>query len=482
MAAVIKSLEPIETRLFINGEFRESSSGKKFDVIYPYTKEVVAKVHEADVQDVNDAVDAAEIAFPAWRDLGVEKRGEYLRKLSDAITENMEDLAKLETLCIGRPVSQFIDGKSAAGSFKFYAEHAWTVQGTASTNTPGILKLTVREPYGVAGMIIPWNFPLVNFAGKVAPALAAGNTVVLKSSEKAPLTSLYMAKLIKKVGFPPGVVNVVSGFGAPTGSTIAEHMKVRSISFTGSSLTGQKIHAASAKSNLKHVLTELGGKSPTIICDDADLEAAAGSAMFGIQFNSGQVCVASSRLYVHEDVKEKFMVYFQAAMASVKMGDPFSPETKHGPQIDEAQYNRVKSYLELAEKEGKLVVGGNPDDGFFIKPTIVEGLADDSRVMTEEIFGPVVAVQTFKTEEEVIAKANNTDFGLYASVFTKNIDRAIRISKALQAGTVAVNATSPTGTKDSAFGGYKMSGSGREGWLYSIENYLQTKSILIKSG
>ncbi|KAJ5274099.1 hypothetical protein N7478_009224 [Penicillium angulare] len=482
MADVIKSLEPIETRLFINGEFRESSSGKKFDVIYPYTKEVVASVHEADVQDVNDAVDAAETAFPAWRDLGVEKRSGYLRKLSEAITENMKDLAKLETLCIGRPVSQFVDGISAADSFKFYAEHAWTVQGTASTNTPGILKLTVKEPYGVAGMIIPWNFPLVNFAGKVAPALAAGNTVVLKSSEKAPLTSLYMAKLIEKAGFPPGVVNVLSGFGAPTGSTIAEHMKVRSISFTGSSLTGQKIHAASAKSNLKHVLTELGGKSPIIICEDADLEAAANSAMFGIQFNSGQVCVAGSRLYVHEDVKEKFMVYFQAAMASVKMGDPFSPETKHGPQIDEAQYNRVKSYLELAEKEGKLVVGGNPNDGFFIKPTIVEGLADDSRVMTEEIFGPVVAVQTFKTEEEVIARANNSEFGLYASVFTKDIDRAIRVSKALQAGTVAVNATSPTGTRDSAFGGYKMSGSGREGWLYSIENYLQTKSILIKSG
>lgn len=296
-----------------------------------------------------------------------------------------------------------------------------------------------------------------------------------------PIQSLYVAKLIEQVGFPKGVVNVLSGFGTPTGSAIAEHMKVRSISFTGSSLTGQKIHAAAAKSNLKHVLTELGGKSPIIIFDDADLESAAGQAMFGIQFNSGQVCIANSRMYVHESVKEKFMVYFQAAMASVKMGDPFSPETNHGPQIDEAQYNRVKSFLEIAEKEGKLVVGGNPNDGYFIKPTIIEGLSDDSRVLKEEIFGPVVAVQTFKTEEEAIQKANNTEFGLFASLFTKDLDRAIRVSKAIQAGSVTVNAAAPTIIRDGAFGGYKMSGSGREGYLYSIENYVQTKTILFKT-
>ncbi|KAJ5713784.1 uncharacterized protein N7483_010965 [Penicillium malachiteum] len=483
MAETIKSLEPIETRLFISGEFRNSSSGKTFDVIYPYTKEVVAQVQEADVKDVNDAVDAAEAAFPAWRDLGVEKRGDYLRKLSDAVRESIPDLGKLETLSIGRPVSMYPDGKLAADHFRFFADHAWNIQGTASTNTPGLFKMTIKEPYGVTGLIIPWNFPMANLAGKLAPALAAGNTVVLKSSEKAPLTSLYFAKLVEKIGFPPGVVNIISGFGQPAGSTLAEHMKVRAISFTGSSLTGQRIHAASAKSNLKHVHTELGGKSPAIIFDDANLESAAQHTMFGIQLNSGQVCVANSRVYVQENVKEKFMHCFQAAMASVKIGDPLDPSTQHGPQIDHLQYKRVKEYIELAEKEGKITLGGNPDDGYFIKPTIIEDLSEDSRVMKEEIFGPVVAVQTFKTEDEGIQKANATEFGLFASVFTTDLDRAIRLSRAIQAGTIAVNATGPaSAASDAAFGGYKMSGSGREGLLYSIENYLQTKTIVIRSG
>ncbi|KAJ5691022.1 hypothetical protein N7488_011757 [Penicillium malachiteum] len=482
MAETIKLLQPIETRLFINGKFRNSSGGKTFDVIYPYTKDVVAQVHEADVKDVNDAVEAAEAAFPAWRELGVNKRGDYLRKLSDAVRESISDLGKLETLSLGRPVSMYPDANLAADQFRFFADQAWNIQGTASTNTPGVFKMTLKEPYGVVGLIIPWNFPMINLAGKMAPALAAGNTVVLKSSEKAPLTSLYFAKLVEKVGFPPGVVNIISGYGQPAGSTLAEHMKVRAISFTGSSLTGQRIHAASAKSNLKHVHTELGGKSPAIIFDDANLETAAQQAMFGIQFNSGQVCIANSRIYVQDNVKEKFMHYFQAAMASVKMGDPLDPSTQHGPQIDHLQYKRVKEFIEIAEKEGKITVGGNPDEGYFIKPTVIEDLSEDSRVMREEIFGPVVAVQTFTTEEEVIQKANATEFGLFASVFTKDLDRAIRLSRAIQAGTVAVNATGVASSAgDGAFGGYKMSGSGREGLLYSLENYLQTKTIVIKS-
>ncbi|KAJ5636594.1 uncharacterized protein N7484_009907 [Penicillium longicatenatum] len=481
MAETIQELQPIETRLFINGEFRNSSSGKTFDIIYPYTQDVVAKVQEADVKDVNDAVDAAEAAFPAWRDLGVDQRGEYLRKLSDLIQEAIPELAKLETLSTGRPISIFPDGAMAAEQFRYLADYAWTVQGTASTNTPGTFSMTVKEPYGVAGLIIPWNFPLASFAGKMAPALAAGNTVVLKSSEKAPLTSLYMAKLIEKVGFPPGVINVLSGYGTPTGSTIAEHMKVRAISFTGSSMTGKKIHAAAAKSNLKPVHVELGGKSPAIVFEDADLQSAAHQCMFGIQFNSGQVCVANSRVYVHESVKEEFTKHFLEAFASVKMGDPLDPTTQHGPQIDYLQYNRIKEYLAIGEKEGKLTLGGDANDGFFVKPTVFEGLEESSRVMKEEVFGPVVALQSFQTEEEVIKKANDTEFGLYASVFTKDIDRAIRLSKALQAGTVAVNCTTPSYTKDGAFSGYKMSGNGPQGLLYSLENFLQTKTILIKS-
>lgn len=290
-----------------------------------------------------------------------------------------------------------------------------------------------------------------------------------------------MAKLIEQVGFPPGVINILSGYGAPAGSTLAEHMKVRAISFTGSSITGQKIHVAAAKSNLKHVHAELGGKSPAIVFEDANLQSAAAQTMFSIQVNSGQVCSANSRIYVHESIKDEFMIYFKAMFASAKMGDPLDPTTQHGPQVDYLQYNRVKEYLAVGENEGKLTLGGDADDGFFVKPTIFEELAENSRVMKEEIFGPVVAVQSFRTEEEVIQRANDTEFGLLASVFTKDLDRAIRLSKALQAGTVAVNCTSPSYAKDAAFGGYKMSGSGREGLLYSIENFLQTKTILIKS-
>ncbi|KAJ5194739.1 uncharacterized protein N7498_008177 [Penicillium cinerascens] len=476
-----KGSQPIETRLFINGEFRESSSNKTFDVVYPYTKEVVAQVHEADVQDVDDAVAAASAAFPAWRDLGVDGRGALLRKVSELFLEANDELARLETLCTGRPISQYIDAKISSERWRYFADGAWSMQGTASTNTPGLLSMTVKEPYGVAALIIPWNFPLIMFSMKVAAALAAGNTVVLKSSEKAPLTSIAAAKLIQKAGFPPGVVNVIAGYGNPTGEALASHMAVRCISFTGSSLTGQKIQAAAAKSNMKHVHMELGGKSPAVVFEDADLEAAAKATQFSIRLNSGQVCVANSRVYVQESVAEKFTELFRAQFSQFQFGDPLDPTTQQGPQIDVLQYNRIKEYLGIGAKDGQLTLGGDANDGFFVKPTIFEKVPEDSRLMREEIFGPIVAINTFKTEEEAIQKANDTEFGLYASVFTNDLDRAVRLSKALQAGTVGVNCTSPVNAKDAAFGGYKMSGIGREGLLYSIDNFVQTKSILIKA-
>lgn len=476
-----KGSEPIETRLFINNEFRESSSNKTFEVVYPYTKEVVANVHEADVKDVDDAVAAANAAFPAWRDLGVDGRAVYLRKVSELFAEANDELARLETLCTGRPISQFMDAGLSVELWRYFADGAWSVQGTASHNTPGLLSMTVKEPYGVAAMIIPWNFPLVMFSMKMAAALAAGNTVVLKSSEKAPLTSIFAAKLIQKAGLPPGVVNIIAGYGNPTGAALSSHMAVRCISFTGSSLTGQKIQAAAAKSNMKHVHMELGGKSPAVVFEDADLEAAAAATQFSIRFNSGQVCVANSRVYVQESVAEKFTALFRAQFSQFALGDPLDPATQQGPQIDVLQYKRIQEYLGIGQKDGSLTVGGDANDGFFVKPTIFEGLPEDSRLMREEIFGPVVAINTFKTEEEAINKANDTEFGLYASVFTKDLDRAVRMSKALEAGTVGVNCTSPTNAKDAAFGGYKMSGTGREGLLYSIDNFVQTKTILIKA-
>ncbi|KAJ5398876.1 hypothetical protein N7465_009365 [Penicillium sp. CMV-2018d] len=473
--------EPIETRLFINGEFRASSSSKTFKVVYPYTKQVVAQVQEADIQDVEGAVTAANTAFPSWRDLGTDKRGIYLRKLAQLILESNNEMAKLETLSTGRPISQFFDASAAADLFAYYAGGGWTAQGTASLNTPDHLNLTVKQPYGVVALIIPWNFPLVMLAGKLAPALAAGNTVVLKSSEKAPLTSLYIAKLIEKAGFPPGVINIISGFGNPTGAALASHMTVRCISFTGSTATGQKIQAAAAESNMKHVHMELGGKSPAIIFEDADLETAVAQTQFSIQFNSGQVCSANSRIYVHESVAKRFVKLFREKFSAVRMGDPLDPTTTHGPQIDMLQYNRIKEYLDIGENDGRLSLGGDANDGFFVQPTIFEGVAEDSRLMQEEVFGPVVVLNTFSTGTEAIEKANNSEFGLHAAVFTKDIDRAIRLAKALDAGTVGVNCTSPTNAKDTAFGGFKMSGNGREGILYSLDSFLETKSILIKT-
>ncbi|OQE30389.1 hypothetical protein PENFLA_c003G07564 [Penicillium flavigenum] len=473
--------ESTETQLFINGQFRASSSGKTFEVVYPYTKEVVAQVQEANIEDVEDAVTAASTAFPAWRDLGTDKRGAYLRKLSQLILESNNELAKLETLCTGRPITQFVDAGLAAESFAYFAGGGWTAQGTASLNTPDHLNLTVKQPYGVVALIIPWNFPLIMFAGKMAPALAAGNTVVLKSSEKAPLTSLYVAKLIEKAGFPPGVVNIISGFGNPTGAALASHMAVRCISFTGSTVTGQKIQEAAAKSNMKHVHMELGGKSPAIIFEDADLETAVAQTQSGIQFNSGQVCAANSRIYMHESVAKRFIKLFREKFSAVQMGDPLHPATSHGPQIDLLQYNRIKEYLAIGEKDGTLSLGGDANDGFFVRPTIFEGVGEDSQLMREEVFGPVVAINTFSTETEAIEKANNSEFGLYAAVFTKDLDRAVRLAKALDAGTVGVNCTSPTNARDTAFGGFKMSGNGREGFLYSLDSFLETKSILIKT-
>ncbi|CAG8926074.1 unnamed protein product [Penicillium salamii] len=473
--------EPIETRLFINGEFRDSSNKQTFDVVYPYTQEVVAQVQEATAQDVDDAVAAASAAFPAWRDTSIEQRGSYMQNLSKLILESNAELAKLETLSIGRPVSAFFDGAMAADYFSYFSTAAWSAQGTASLNTPDQLSMTVRQPYGVVGLIIPWNFPLVMFAGKIAPAIAAGNTVVLKSSEKAPLTSIYVAKLIEKAGFPPGVINIISGHGDPAGTALSSHMKVRCISFTGSSITGQKIQAAAAKSNLKHVLMELGGKTPAIVFEDADLDSAAAQTQFSIQFNSGQICTANSRIYVHESVAKEFTKLFREKFEAVTIGDPMDPTTSHGPQIDVKQYNRIKEYLAIGEKDGKLTLGGDANDGYFVKPTIFEGVPSESRLMREEVFGPVVTITPFSTETEAIDKANDTEFGLYASVFTKDLDRAIRLAKSLEAGTVGVNCTSPTGAKDGAFGGYKMSGSGREGLLYSLDSFLETKSIVIKT-
>jgi len=355
-------------------------------------------------------------------------------------------------------------------------------RGESSVTQDGYLNLTLHQPFGVVGAIIPWNVPIVMFCGKVGAALATGNTVVLKSSEKAPLTSIKVAQLIDEAGFPPGVVNVLAGYGIPSGKAIAEHMDIRKISFTGSGRTGRLIQEMSARSNLKNVTLELGGKTPAIIFDDADLSVAVPATQFSIQWNSGQVCMANSRIYVQEGIAEKFKEEFKKVFTNAKIGDPLDKSINHGPQADKIQFNTVTKFIEAGKKEAKLLVGGERagEKGYFVKPTIFTDAPESASIVKEEIFGPVVVINTFKNEDEAIEKANDSEYGLYASVFTKDIDRAIRVVKALESGTVSVNCASPSGAAGFPFGGYKASGVGREGGLYSLKTFSETKTVIIK--
>ncbi|KAM0428125.1 hypothetical protein ACHAPT_007025 [Fusarium lateritium] len=451
-----------ETRLFINGEV----------------------VSEATVEDTNRAVEAAKAASPTWSALSVHERGAYMLRLVDLIAESEKELASLEAISMGRPISSYWDAKAAAKKLQYFATAGWNGQGRTSLSTPGFINMTLRQPFGVVAAIIPWNVPVYVFINKVAPAIAAGNTVVLKSSEKAPLTSAKLAGLIQKAGFPPGVINVLSGHGHISGATLAHHMDVRLITFTGSGRTGRLIREAATKSNMKNVILELGGKSPAVIFDDADLERAAKETAYSIQWNSGQVCMANSRVYVHAAVADRFLNLFKESFRVVKLGDPLDPEVDHGPQADHVQFETVKKYFELGKQDGKLVVGGVPKDtdGYFIQPTIFAETSENAQIMKDEIFGPIVNVNVFTSEEEVIRMANDTEYGLYSAVYTRDIDRAMRFAKSSEAGTVAINCTSPTGAFDLPFGGYKGSGVGREGIHDSLDNYLETKTVLLRVG
>lgn len=476
-------VKSFENRLFINGKFVDSSDGGRFALISPATNEKFAEVAEATVEDANAAVAAAKAAFPAWSALSPSERGKYFKKLAALIMESHDELAEIEALSMGRPVSLYFESFMAADVLNYYAEAGWKNLGTSSLNTPGFVNMTVRQPFGVVGAIIPWNVPVLFLISKSAPALMAGNTVVVKSSEKAPLTSAKVATLVEKAGFPPGVFNIISGHGHISGNVLSHHMDIRVISFTGSGRTGRLIQQAAAKSNLKNVVLELGGKSPAIIFPDANLERAVQETKHSIQWNSGQVCMANSRIYVHESIAPQFIELFQKSFAGIKSGDPLLPDTNHGPQADEIQYKQIQAYIEEGKKAGKMIMGAEPskhENGFFVQPTIFLETPEDSKVMKEEIFGPVVNINTFKDEDEVVAKANDTEYGLYAAVYTKDVNRALRMAKKLDSGSVGVNCTSPTGARDMPFGGYKASGIGREGYTVSMDNYLEVKSVFIR--
>ncbi|KAJ3542071.1 hypothetical protein NM208_g2340 [Fusarium decemcellulare] len=385
---------------------------------------------------------------------------------------------------MGRPVSDYIDAAQASISFDHYAEAWSSIQGQSTINTPGYVGFTFRQPYGVAAAIIPWNIPLQAFVNKVAPALIARNTVVIKSSEKAPLTSARVAELVIEASFPPGILNILSGHGVPSGAVLAKHIDVRVLSFTRSGPTGRLIQVLAAQSNLKKVILKLSGKSPAIIFEDADIDKAARATTRSIQINSGQVCIANSRIYVQESIATKFLAAFKEKLRAVRPGDPTDQEVNHGPQADQRQYETVLSYVEKGKSTGSLALGGKgrlaETGGFFVEPTVFTDTPEDAAIMKEEIFGPVVNINTIKDEEEVLNKANDTKFGLYAAVFTRDINRAMRVAKALHSGYMGVNCTSPTLLEDLPFGGYKISGQGREGWLHSLDNFLETKTVLVK--
>ncbi|PLB46580.1 aldehyde dehydrogenase [Aspergillus steynii IBT 23096] len=468
-----------ETRLYINGNFCPGNTGKQFSVRSPTTGEIIAHVDEAEEIDVDNAVAAAKSASAAWKDLSPRERGAYLRRLGDLIEASQDELERIEAIATGKCVSQFFEASVAADVFRYFAEAGWHAQGTTSLHTPDHINFSLKQPFGVVACITPWNLPILMFAYKVAPALAAGNTVVHKSSEKAPLSALFLATLADKARFPPGVLNMISGFGTPAGSALASHMEVRCLSFTGSSATGQKIQIAALNSNMKHLHLELGGKSPALIFHDADLQAAAEQTAASLTFMTGQSCITNSRIYVEESVADKFIGLFKKAFTSSHLGNPLDPDTTHGPQIDTVQCDRVQSYIKIGCNDGTLLTGGRAGPGCFVEPTMFENVPEDSPLMQEEVFGPVVVINRFGSESEAIDCANRSEFGLYSSVFTGNMDRAMRVARNLEAGTVAINCTSPTLAMDMPFGGWKRSGLGREGYMDSLENFLENKTVLM---
>ncbi|XP_019191935.1 PREDICTED: aldehyde dehydrogenase family 2 member C4-like [Ipomoea nil] len=471
------------TKLFINGEFVDSLSGKTFESIDPRNEEVIARVAEGDKEDVDLAVKAARQAFdngPWPRFSGTERR-RILLKLADLIEENAEEIAVLETLDAGKLFSEgkYRNAPAAAGTFRYYAGAADKIHGTTLKMSRDLQGYTLREPIGVVGLIIPWNFPGQMFAFKVAPALAAGCTVVVKPAEQTPLSALLFAHLAKLAGVPDGVVNVITGFGPTAGAAISSHMDIDKVSFTGSTEVGRLIMQAAATSNLKPVSLELGGKSPFIVFDDVDVDKVSDLALAGVTYNKGEVCAAGSRVFVQEGIYDKFVEKVVAKAKARVIGDPFDPNVQQGPQADINQYEKILSYIEHGKREGAtLLTGGKPLDrkGYFIEPTIFTDVTDDMLIAKDEIFGPVMPILKFKTVEEVIKRANDTKYGLAAGIMTNDWNIANTVSRSIRAGIIWINCYLAFDA-DCPFGGYKMSGFDKDMGMEGLYKYLQLKSV-----
>src|SRR5580693_6455142 len=471
-------------QMYINGEWVASKSAKTFPVYDPSTEEVIAQVPDAGPDDVNRAVAAAKAAFEEgpWSTSTAQERGRVLFKLADKIRQNAAALAELECRNSGKPIVEAeYDIADVATCFEYYGGLATKVMGHVNPVPANALSFTLREPVGVAAQIIPWNYPLLMAAWKLAPAIAAGCACILKPAEQTPLTALEFANWIEEAGLPPGVVNIINGFGETAGAALVAHPGVDKVAFTGSAAVG-KIIVKSAADTLKRVTLELGGKSPNIFFAEADWEAAVDGALFGVFINQGEVCSAGSRILVEKSIYKKFVEAMAEKAKRITLGPPLARETKMGPLVSKEQYDRVASYLDLGKKEAKVAIGGNKrtqfGKGFYLEPTIFYDVDNSARIAREEIFGPVASVIPFDAESDAIRIANDTPYGLAAAVWTRDIYKAFRVVKSLRAGIVWVNHMQPTYV-EAPWGGYKQSGFGRELGPWGLEEYLETKQVFV---
>ncbi len=473
------------TRLMIGGEWVDGVKGQTIDVLNPFNATKITAIAEATEEDVDRAVAAAKAAFPAWAKMAAHDRGALMLKLADAIEARAEEFIALEALDTGHPVmdARRLDVPRTVLCFRYFGGMADKLQGDVLPVDAGFLNYVKREPIGVVGQIVPWNFPLMFTSWKLGPALAAGNTVVMKPSELTPLSTLRIAELALEVGFPPGVLNVVPGYGHTAGARIADHPDIGKISFTGSTATGRSIVKASA-GNLKKLQLELGGKGPNIVFEDANIPMAVGGSAFAIFHNQGQACIAGSRLMLHESIADAFLEKFIGLAKSIRLGDPLSPDTEMGPLTSKLHLDRVLAYCDVAvEQGGEILCGGKaPDDpaladGYFVEPTIVRAKPGD-RVSCEEVFGPFVVVTTFKDDEEALAEANNTAYGLGSGLWTNNLTRAHRFADGIHAGMVWINSYKRVHPA-SPFGGFGESGYGREMGFEAMREYTQPKSVWV---
>lgn len=476
------------TGLFINNEFVKSSDGKTIESINPSTEEPIVSVYAASEQDIDTAVAAARKAFvDTWKHYPIDGIARLLQKLADLFERDRELLSAIEAADSGKPKSSnaALDVDECIAQFRYYAGWADKRGGTVGESTPEKFGYVLHEPHGVCGQIIPWNYPLAMASWKIGPAIAAGNCIVLKLAENTPLSMLYVGKLVVEAGFPPGVINIVNGYGAVAGAAIASHPGIDKVAFTGSTATGKAVMAMAAKT-LKNVTLECGGKSPMIVFEDADLDQAVKWAHAGIMYNMGQVCSATSRILVQDTVYDKFISEFKKYTESVTaIGDVYDDDKSHGPLISEIQFKKVLKYIQTGKDEGATLVTGSADPaakkGYFVSPTIFGDCTDDMVIWKEEIFGPVVCVSKFSTEKEALDRSNDTSYGLGGSVFSENVSRAIRVAANLEAGSIWVNSSNDT-THRIPFGGFKMSGIGTELGQYGLDVYTVKKGVHINLG